>query len=398
MRILLVHNYYGSDAPSGETNVFNVEKSLLESEGNIVDVFNRDSDEIRNQGVIGLVKGALSTPWNPFSAAALRDKVIDFKPDVVHVHNTFPLISPAIFHAIGNLAAKVLTLHNYRLLCPAAIPMRNGHVCTDCIDQKSVIPSIKYSCYRDSRIATLPLAANVALHRYKKTWHHNVDAFIALSDFQKEIMSKGGLPEEKMHVKPNFYSEWPTVYPYKQRDNYIIFVGRLSSEKGVRTLVKAWRYLGTEAPLLKIVGSGPLEEELKANCQDLNIEFLGHTPANKTQQLIGMASLLILPSEWFETFGLVVIEAFAHGTPVAASNIGALPSIIDDNVNGVIFEPANITDLAEKVSKLLSDKNSLEKMSLEARVSFEHKYSKTSNYRILHDIYTKSISNHKARL
>ena len=160
MKVLLVHNFYGSAAPSGENQVFEAEKALLQSRGHEGAEFARHSDEIRGQGVWGTVRGAAATPWNLRSAQAIRQAVARFLPDVVHVHNTFPLISPSIFHALaGKGVARVLTLHNYRLFCPAAIPMRAGKVCTDCLDQRSVLPAFQHGCYRDSRLATLPLAS-----------------------------------------------------------------------------------------------------------------------------------------------------------------------------------------------------------------------------------------------
>jgi hypothetical protein len=158
VKVLLVHNFYGSSAPSGENQVFEAEKLLLQEMGHEVTDFSRHSDEIRSQGTWGVVRGALATPWNPWMTRAVKEAVSNFQPDVVHVHNTFPLISPGIFHAIGPRAARVLTLHNYRLFCPAAIPMRGGRVCTDCLDMRSAWPALRYGCYRDSRVATLPLA------------------------------------------------------------------------------------------------------------------------------------------------------------------------------------------------------------------------------------------------
>lgn len=398
MKILLVHNFYGSDAPSGESNVFNIEKALLEGQGHIVNIFSRDSDEIRNQGVLGLIKGALSTPWNPFSAAALRTKVIEFEPDVVHVHNTFPLISPAIFHSISDLTATVITLHNYRLLCPAAIPIRNGKVCTECISSKSAYPAIKYGCYRNSRLATIPLAANVSLHRAKKTWCNHVDAFIALSDFQKNLMAEGGLPSSKIYVKPNFYEGDPCVVPYMDRPRYIVFVGRLSSEKGIRNLIEAWREWGADAPELRIIGSGPLREELEKLSDGLAVNFYGHISSEAAQAQIANAALLVLPSECFEGFPMVVREAFALGTPVATSNLGPLPSIVKHDYNGVIFEPFNPSSIRDMISAAWRDSNKLLDLAKGARESYESLYNQDVNYKALINIYQIAIDRKERRL
>ena len=217
MKVLLVHNFYGSAAPSGENEVFEAEKALLQARGHEVETFTRHSDEIRNKGLPGTVQAALATPWNPFMSRALKQLVERVMPDVVHAHNTFPLLSPGIFHAIGKRAARVLTLHNYRLFCPAAIPLRNGRVCTDCLTACSSLPALWHGCYRGSRLATAPLAFSVALHRMLGTWAHQVDAFITLSDFQRELMVNVGLPADKTHVKPNFYSGSPAVIPWQER-------------------------------------------------------------------------------------------------------------------------------------------------------------------------------------
>lgn len=371
--------------------MFQAEYELLVSKGNSVSVFTRKSDEIRSQGTWGVIKGALATPWNPWVAASVRREVEVTKPDVVHVHNTFPLISPSIFSAIGKRAARVLTLHNYRLLCPAAIPMRAGQVCTQCLDQQSVFPSLKYGCYRDSRAATLPLAFNVALHRWLGTWRNEIDAFIVLSDFQKQLLEKAGLPEHKIHVKPNFHTEVPPVIPWTNRDDCVLFVGRLSAEKGVSSLIEAWRQWGSSAPLLRIIGDGPLRSDLELAAEGLPVEFLGQLPKSSAQEHIAKAKLLVLPSECFETFGLVVVEAFAHGTPVAVSCIGALPSLVEAGVNGVVFPPAQPSMILESIRSVWGQPKIIESMAQKSRVDFEKKYTCDVNYSILLDIYNSAI-------
>lgn len=387
MKILLVHNFYGSGSPSGENQVFFAEKNLLEQHGHEVETFTRYSDEIRAQGAWGTLKGALATPWNPWMARAIRRKVDDFKPNVVHVHNSFPLISPAIFYAIGNRAKRVLTLHNYRLLCPAAIPMRNGKICTECLDQQSVWPTVRYGCYRNSRLATLPLAANVALHRRLGTWTRQVDAFIALSEFQKRLMTAAGLPLEKIYIKPNFYPGNPAVMPWPKRNPTIVFVGRLSPEKGIETLVRAWRTWGTEAPELRIVGDGPLRDKLQTMAKGFPIRILGQLPSVAAQKEIACSRLLLLPSECFEGFPMVVPEAFAFGTPVVASDLGPLPFIVRDGVNGAVFSAADSAALLAVMRAVWSDQVKLARQGMQARNDFERFYTEEANYQNLMRIY-----------
>lgn len=397
MKVLLVHNFYGSTAPSGENQVFNDEKALLVSRNHVVEEFTRHSDEIRSLGGWGAIKGAFATSWNPWMSRSLSSFVERFQPDVVHVHNTFPLISNAIFHAIGLRAARVLTLHNYRLFCATGIPMRDGQICTDCLDSHTSFPSLRHGCYRSSRLATLPLALSISLHRTAGTWTQQVDAFIALSDFQRQRMSESGLPLEKVHVKPNFFSGSPTVVPWQDRSNYVVFAGRLSPEKGVVSLLKAWAAWGAAAPELRLIGDGPLRNQLERLAIGLPVRFLGQLTAAEAQSQIANARFLVLPSEWFEGFPMVVREAFAYGTPAAVSNIGPLPSIVTHGISGVVFEPANPMSLLQEVQRAWLTPGLLEQLGRGARAEFESKYTENANYATLMDIYERAITVSRSR-
>lgn len=392
-----MHNFYASATPSGENEVLVAEKKMLELRGHEVFLFKRSSDDIIKNGRFGKIRGAFSTPWNPWMALAIRKQTDFLKPNVVHVHNTFPLISPAIFSAIGNRAARVLTLHNYRLLCPAAIPMRAGRVCTECIDTHSILPSIRSGCYRNSRIATLPLAASVALHRSIGTWQKEVDAFVALSEFQRNLMAHGGLPLEKIHIKPNFYPGIPSTVPWSARQPYIVFAGRLGLEKGVLSLLKAWQKWGGDAPELRLVGDGELRGQLEKMAQGLPVKFIGQVSGGEAQRQIANAKFHILPSECFEGFPMVVREAFAFGTPTAVSNIGPLPSIVQDNVNGLLFEAANPDSLLNTVRSAWMQDGLLERLGSRARQEFLSKYTEDANYKQLISIYEAALERNGAK-
>jgi glycosyltransferase involved in cell wall biosynthesis len=390
VKILLVHNYYGSAAPSGENAVFEMERDLLRRHGHDVVALTRHSDSIIEKPVFGTLKGALSTPWNPFAASQVRSILKKEAFDVMHVHNTFPLLSPAVFPAARGLVPRVLTLHNYRLFCPAAIPTRSGKVCTDCLDQRSVTPALRFGCYRNSRLATVPLALSVSLHRRLGTWTRDVEAFIALTDFQKEQMVKAGLPAEKVHVKPNFYPDDAEPVAWDKRGDYAVFAGRLSAEKGVETLVRAWLRWGESAPELRIVGDGELwgaMKDLVAQRAGARIRFLGRLSPELTCREIANARLLVLPSECFEGFPMVIQEAFVFGTPVAASNIGPLPDIIRHRQNGILFEAGNADSLLSEVGQIWPKDSKMRSLSLGARRTFEASYNRESNYRQLTAIY-----------
>ncbi len=391
MNLLIAHNFYNSEIPSGENQVFEAERRLLLKKGHILETFTRHSDEIRAKGAIGVIRGALATPWNPWMAKAIRQRVEELQPDVVHVHNTFPLLSPAIFHAIGKRAARVLTLHNYRLFCPAAIPMRDGKVCTECMDKRSPMPAMIHGCYRGSRAATLPLAFSVGLHRALGSWTKQIDAFICLSEFQRELMIEAGLPSEKVHVKPNFYPGNPDVLAWPERRPYVVFAGRLSAEKGVINLLRAWQLWGAAAPELRLVGDGELRAELERMAEGLPVRFLGQVGAEDAQAQIAGARLLVLPSECLETFGLVVVEAFAHGTPAAVSNLGPLPSIVEHGKSGMVFQPGDPQSLLHEVRTAWETPGLLERLGRGGRAEFVSKYTEEANYATLMEIYRKAI-------
>lgn len=391
MRIILGHNFYKSIVPSGENQVFETETQLLNKNGNTVKSFTRYSDELSSKGWLGAIHGALSSTWNPWMAKSIRQGILDFKPDVIHFHNTFPLISPSVFHAIGKRAARVLTLHNYRLFCPAAIPIRDGKVCTKCLDKRSSLPSLIHGCYRSSRIATLPIAISVGVHHALGTWVNEVDAFIALSEFQRNLVISAGLPPEKVYVKPNFYAGNPSVIPWSSRKPYVVFAGRLTAEKGVLTLMRAWQAWGVEAPELRLIGDGELRPELEQMASGLPVRFLGRLSHQETQTEIASSRLLVLASECLETFGLVVVEAFAHGTPVAVSNLGPLPSIVEHGKSGFVFEPGDPISLLQEVRTAWESPGLLELTAQGARIEFEKKYTEEANYAFLIEIYKQAI-------
>jgi glycosyltransferase involved in cell wall biosynthesis len=390
MKVLLAHCYYASGAPSGENRVVEAERRLLEAHGDQVFEFFRHNEELNANGVLGKLTAGLSAVWNPSAAGAIRRAATRLLPDVVHVHNTFPLLSPSIFRGVGRRAARVLTLHNYRIFCAAAAPMRDGKVCTLCLDGRSAAPAVRHACYRQSRVATLPVAASIALHRRLGTWANHVDAFIALSEFQRELMVRSGLPRERVHVKHNFVPGAPRPGEWSRRRG-VVFAGRLSAEKGVATLLQAWRLWGREAPELRIVGDGALRGDLESAAEGLNVRFLGELPPEATSQEIAQAHLLVLPSQSFETFGLVVAEAFSVGTPVAVSAIGALPSIVREGDNGVLFPPGDPASLLAAVRQAWQDEPLLKRLGAGGRRSFEALYTEEANYAALMRIYERAI-------
>ena len=344
------------------------------------------NDDVAAMGRLRLL-GA--TVWNRSAAARLREAVRTHRADVVHLHNTFPLMSPAVYYAArAGGAAVVQTLHNFRLLCPGANFYRDGKPCEDCLGKSLPLPGVKHKCYRDSRAATAATAAMLSIHRAIGTWANAVDAYIAPTNFAREKFIAGGLPAEKITVKPNFVHPDPGVGA--GGGGYAIYVGRLSHEKGLDTLLAGWEILGASVPL-KIVGDGPLAADVKAAvARNPAIEWLGRRPIDQVYDLIGSADLLIMPSNCYETFGRVAAEAYAKGTPVIASDHGAPADIVVEGRTGLRFKPGDGADLACKVRVALSDRSKLADMRRQARNEFETKYTGARNYEMLMAIYEKA--------
>ena len=358
MKILIVHNFYGSSAPSGENNVVDNEVALLRKYGNDVHLFGVSSDKIRESGVISKSVLALAVPYNFRQLIKITNFAKKLKPDIIHIHNTFPLLSNAIFRGLHKVAPVVMTLHNYRLICPAAIPLRNEAVCTLCIDNKAVLPSIRYGCYRSSKIATIPLATSVALHRKLDTFSKYVDGFIALSNFQANVMAASLLPAERIHLKPNFIDNNFNMLDMGGRDDTITFVGRLSKEKGVDLLLGAWTQLSLDATL-NIIGDGPLLASLKEKYSSENVNFLGGLPHADVMSYLRRSKLLVMPSVWFEGFPMILVEAFSLGIPALVSDIGSLPEIVVDGKLGRKFKSGDASSLRKALRDLWHDKRAL---------------------------------------
>lgn len=385
-RILLIHNLYGSSSPSGENQVFENEKKLLSSRGHKVHCFTRNSDEIRNAGLIGTIKGGLATPWNPFARRELEKVLSKFKPHIAHIHNTFPLISPSIFAALSDVKT-VITLHNYRYFCVNGIPMRDSKPCTECLNRGNAIPALVHGCYRKSRVATLPLALSSTQLRINKTLQKYVDGYIAFSDFQKEKLVQQGLNRSKIFLKPNFNSVELEYDHYQNREQIVLFVGRLSDEKGLLDLLIAWKKMRIPGFQLEIVGEG----ENKGKYLDLvkevnNIKFLGRLSPEETQVKISKSKLLVVPSVCYEGYPMVLTEAFAAGTPVAVSNMGPLPEIVK-NVSGAVFRHSDPENLREVLSDVLHRPKKLQFMSHRGRQLYIEILTPEKNYERLISIY-----------
>jgi glycosyltransferase involved in cell wall biosynthesis len=383
-RILSVHNFY--QQPGGEDNVFATEIAMLEQRGHKVARFTEDNHRI---GRSGLGTGC-SAVWSTQSYRGIRSISRDASCQVAHFHNTFPLISPAGYYAARSAGAAVVqTLHNYRLLCPGATLYRSGAVCEECIEKRSLLPAIRHGCYRDSRPATTAVAAMLAIHRVADTWREMVDVYIALTEFARRKFIEGGLPSERVVVKPNFVAPDPGVGT--GQGGFALFAGRLSEGKGIHTLLEAWRRL-PDVPLI-VAGDGPLN----TTEWPPGVTWLGRQSREQVLALMKDAFVLIVPSTWYEGAPGVVIEALACGLPVIASDIGSIPELVDDHRTGLLFLPGGAEDLAHKVRWAFDHPERMLEMRAAARREYETKYTADINYKRLMEIYEMAIENaHRA--
>jgi glycosyltransferase involved in cell wall biosynthesis len=386
MKIISCHNYY--QQPGGEDRSFEDEVCMLEAHGHEVVRYTRHNDDLDGMGKIS---AARRTIWNKETYSDLSALIRKTRPDLMHCTNTFPLISPAAYYAARAEGVPVVqALRNYRLMCPGALLMRDNRVCESCFGKTIPWPAIRHRCYRGSRAASTVVAAMLGVHNIRGTWTKAVNRFYTLTDFARNKFIEAGLPAERIDVKPNFVD--PDPKPGDGKGGYAVFVGRLSPEKGVSTLIEAWSMLESKLPL-KIVGDGPMFDELKKQCgTESNIELLGRKSADEMLQIVGDASFLVMPSVWYETFGRVIIESYAVGTPVLVSNMGAMRELVVDGVTGLLFQPGDARDLANKADQMFAKRECLHAMRHAARRIYEEKYTAAENYEHLMAIYAKALN------
>jgi glycosyltransferase involved in cell wall biosynthesis len=386
MRILVVHNRY--QQAGGEDGVVNAEANLLHQHDHEVELFEEDNDSIIDG--MNAAKTAMRCVYSVTAAREMRRRIDRFQPNLVHVHNFFPRLSPSIHYVCRRVGVPIVqTLHNYRLLCPASTLLREGGVCEECIGRVFAWPAIRYSCYRQSRGASAAVANMLFVHRVLSTWTKTVSRFIVLTEFARQKFCAGGLPMNKIAVKPNFVISDPGIG--KGNGGYALFVGRLSEEKGLDTLLGAWTQLKTTRPL-KIIGDGPLAFRLKAVVSKIpSIEWLGRRDKQEVYRLMSDAAMLIFPSIWYEGFPLVLAEAFATGLPVIASRLGAMAEIVTEGKTGRLFSPGKMDELAGAVEWAFTHPDHLRAMRSCVRWEFEQKYTAESNYASLVEIYRSAF-------
>jgi len=393
MRVLLVHNQYRSATPSGENRVVHQEGEALAGAGHEVMRFGRSSDEIEHWSAAKRATVPIRVVWSRESRHDLTLTLRDYRPDVVHVHNTFPLLSASVLYACRDAAVPVVaTIHNYRLVCASGDFFRQGTVCHDCLHRLPV-PGVLHGCYRDSRAASAPLVVANVVHR--KAWRSLVAAFVFISAAQRDLHRGLNLPADRVFVRHNMvpYSSMPSV----SRDPIVAFIGRLDEVKGLYLLMAAWdRYRGeAQEPGLRLViaGAGSLEREVTAWASTRpSVELLGHIPHGRALELRSRARAVVVPSVWEEPFGLVVIEAMAAGTPPIAPSHGSFTELITPGVDGVLFRPGDPAALALAIADVEARPESYETYGNRARATYEERFNPEHSFKHLLEIYDFAIA------
>jgi len=388
MKILTVHNSYLQRG--GEDAVADMESRLLRDHGHDVECYRQSNVGIHEMPAMAL---ACASIWSHRSAAAIDQSCAAFQPDLIHAHNTFPLISPALYW----LAARrkipiVLTLHNFRLLCPQAMFLREGKNCEACLG-KLPWRAVTRKCYRNSLSQSGAVAVVLTAHRAIGTYRNKVTSYIAPSEFSRGKFVAGGFPPERIHIKPNFVDVAETPEWTGRKGG--LFVGRLSPEKGLGVLIEAMEGMRGDAAAdcpyrrIRVVGSGPMEGQAKKQFGD---RYLGAKSAAEVLDLLRTSLFLVVPSTCGESFGLVVIEAFSCGVAVIASNHGALGELVEDGVTGLLAIPGDAADLARKIQWACDHPDKMLSMGRAARAEYLKRYCASENYKLLMDIYVNAMS------
>jgi glycosyltransferase involved in cell wall biosynthesis len=390
VRILQLHTQYRE--PGGEDAVVRAEAELLRGLGHEV-----VQHQMHNPvGAMGAAGALLTSPWNPFAACSVQRVAEEIRPDVAHVHNTWYAMSPAVFRALRRAGVpSVMTLHNYRLLCANALLFRDGALCEDCVGSHPW-HAVRHRCYRGCAVLSVPAAMTIALHHDLGTWTREVDLFLALNEFSRERFVRGGLPAERIRVKPNFVSDpGPRTLPASQ-SRTVLYVGRVSREKGVDVLINAWRLLGNTSLELAIVGDGPMQAELERRSRAApGIRFEGRLCAEDVRRRMLAARALILPSVWYEGQPVVVLEGLAAGLPILSSAIGGMSELLQPLGKDWLVAPGATVTWAESL-RVLTDHQRIEQGSKRARALYEQKFTDTLAASALEEAYARAVA-HRAR-
>jgi glycosyltransferase involved in cell wall biosynthesis len=389
MRILVVHNRYRGTAPSGENVVVDQESAALSSRGHDVVLYQRHSDDIATWSVMRRATLPGRILWSESSRREISAALAQFAPDVVHVHNTFPLVTPSVLYACRDARIPVVvTVHNYKLRCASGDLFRDGRVCHDCLNGSS-LPALAHGCYRGSRTSTAPVALGLWLHT--TAWRTMVAAYIFISGAQRDLLSTIGLPADRSFVKHNFVPP-PPQQAEIGREPLVAFVGRLDAAKGAPFLMQAWDAFGARRPRstlrLVVAGGGELSTAVAQWAARRNtVTVAGHVPRPEVSAILARSRAVVVPSQWEETFGMVAVEAMAAGTAPIASAHGAFPELVTHGSDGALFPPTNVDGLVDILADVEDNPERWNRYGQRARQTYRSRFSAEVGVDRLVEIY-----------
>jgi glycosyltransferase involved in cell wall biosynthesis len=385
MKILGVHNYYGNYGISGESKVFESEMDILESNGHSVKKYTCTNYDVYKYSLFRRLNTYASSNWNYESYSRIKKILESYHPDIMHVHNTWLLLTPSILQAAYELnIPSVITLHNYRLACPAGQFLHKGNECDMCLGMDYPWPILKNKCYHNSYAKSLLRFRFYTKPRSEDMWTRKIGKIIALTEFAAKKFVLAGIPNEKITVKPNCIDDpLNNTTIHQEKHKGAVYIGRLSKEKGLVTLIKAWKDI--DYPLT-IVGDGPLKNELQSLAKN-NVKFVGYLGPGETLNILQRSRFIVFPSECYEGFPMALLEAMACGVPIVATRYGAMESILKEGSTGMLFRKGDTADLREVIGKLINNKILREQLGQQARQEYMDKYTNKHNYDYLMDIY-----------
>jgi glycosyltransferase involved in cell wall biosynthesis len=392
MRVLQLHNRYSRRG--GEDSVIDAEHALLSERGHDVVQYFASNEGIVGRRGLGALRAGLNLVWSAQSYRDVEQELRRVRPDIVHVHNTFASLSSSVFWAAKAAGIPVvLSLHNFRITCATSVLLRDGVPCEECVGRLP-IPAFVHRCsYVGSTAVGAALASSQIVHNTIGTYRKKIDAYIALTEFSRDIFERAGLPSDRLHVKPNFVPAPPVESEQVAQPRQIVFVGLVSTVKGVDLLLEASRR-ATEPHRLFLVGEGPDRPALEAEfgeCQ--HIRWCGHIPPDEALAVVSRSRWLVLASRWYEGMPMVIIEALAAGRPVIVPDHGPFPSIVWPNRNALLFranDPESLREVLDRANAMSDEE--WRGFSDEARALHTARYAPESNYGMLMDVYAAAAS------
>lgn len=382
MRVLIAHNKY--QLYGGEDSVVETEASMLRAAGHEVEIYFADNSSIKNP--IDKLKVALRSSSNSKSIKRIIEYCERVNPDVVHFHNTFPLITPGAVSAIAQRGTKtVVTLHNYRMICAGALLVRNGTICEKCL-ASSGIEGVMNKCYRGSSLGTAAVTLAGAKFRNICAEYPEIK-LIALTEFAKNKLAEGGFRTDQIVVKANTVADLGKGSISRERR--VAFIGRCSEEKGVQLLMGIARHLHKSSIGLDVIGDGPDRVKMEAIALP-NVKFWGHLSRSEVIKKIKETSAVLMPSRWYEGFPMVLLEAFSTGTPAVVSKLGSLEELVEDGITGFTRDAYDLEGWTEAIHRLIYNPTFAREMGGRARLAYEAKYSQDVNLRALEAIYRQN--------